>query len=92
MYKASNMKEVVENSIKAGWYYFDDDTMAFWGSEICTELFDNDTFVICEDNFDRSKRLYSVRKYNHEDASVDTIVFQKFDKLKDAIACAKECD
>ena len=29
MYKARNMKEVVENSIKAGWYYFDDDTMAF---------------------------------------------------------------
>ena len=88
-WEAKDIHDVVKNSIEAGWYFFDSDTMEFWNTTIETELFDNLCFVTSEDNFDRSKILYSVRRYNPEDASVDTITFQQHSILEEAIEFAK---
>lgn len=88
MFKAKNMSDVIKHHTMKGYHFFDEDTMRFWGSKIESELFNNGTFVTSEDNFNRTERLYSVRLYNSEDATIDTIVFQKFTNRKDAIAFA----
>lgn len=71
-------------------YFFTKETMDFWGSKVEAGMFDNDTFVTSEDNFDRSKKLYSVRKYDWNKHEVETITFQQHDNLADAIRFAEE--
>lgn len=89
----SRIKKVIRHSQMVGNHFFDKETMRFWVSEIESDLFQNNTFVTSEDNFDRSKRLYTVRKYNPETGDISTIgKFQQFETIDEAIKFALSVD
>lgn len=87
-YDAKNMDEVIANNTEAGYHWFDEDTMRFWGCEVVTKLFSNNTFITVDDNFNGTRKLYSIRTYDPDTAAVGTLSFQKHDKLDDAIEYA----
>ena len=87
----NRMKDAIRDSLRHGENFFTEETMRWWGSEIVEGMFDNDTFVTVEDNFNKTKRLYTARKYDWNSHDVETIsVFQQFDNANDAIRFAKE--
>lgn len=47
-----------------GYYFFDKDSMKFWGSKIHTAPNKYRFFIESHDNFDRTKKLYTVRFFN----------------------------
>jgi len=78
------MKEVMEANERIGHNFFRGDTMEFWGSELHSEVFAGEYFVTCEDNFNRTARLYTIRKAN-ADGSIDTVGdFQAYETLEQA--------
>lgn len=84
-------KPTIEDVIKDHkGHFFDEDTMSFWGSKIETDLIDGDMFVTSEDNYNRTEKLYSIRRYNWEDHTIDTISFQQFKTLDDAMEALME--
>ena len=87
----NRMKDAIADSLSHGENYFTKETMEWWGSEVVAGIFDNDTFVTVEDNFNKTKRLYTARKYDWNTHDVETISgFQQFDNSADAIRFAKE--
>ena len=70
--------------------FFSKSTMDSWNSEIEYGMLPNNTFVTSEDNFNRTKKLYSVRLYDWDKHSVETITFQQHRSLSDAIRFAEE--
>lgn len=77
----------------AGKHFFDPDTMRFWGTTEISELFPNNTFVTGDDNYNRTKKMYTVRLFVEETAEIKTVCgFQRFDNLEDAVAAAKAYD
>lgn len=89
--KNGRMQDAIEDSLRNGSHFFTKDTMDFWNSKVEAGMYENNTFVTSEDNFDRSRKLYSVRQYDWESHEVETITFQQHDNLEDAIRFAKEC-
>lgn len=88
--KNAKMQEAIQDSLRHGNYFFTKDTMDFWGSVVEYGMFSNSTFVTSEDNFNRTKKLFTARYYDWEKHSVETIgEFQQFDNLDDAIRFAK---
>ena len=84
------MKNAVTDSLRHGKFYFDEDTVRFWNCRIVAGMFPNDTFVTSEDNYNRTKILYTARKYDWENHSVETIgEFQQFHTAEEAILFAK---
>ena len=80
------MKDVIRLNKKAGFYFFDKDTIKFWNSNVESKLINN-LFVTSEDNFDRTKKLYTVREFDPEIYEVGTVGdFQAFEKLEDAMS------
>lgn len=74
----------------AGKHFFDADTMRFWGTTMVSELFPNNTFVTGDDNYDRSKKMYTVRLFDEDTAEIETVCgFQRFDNFDDAVKAAK---
>lgn len=85
----AKMKRAIADSKADDYHFFDKDTMRFWGSAVVTGMFPNDTFVTIEDNYNRTKKLYTVRQYNWETHRVATVSkFQEFERLDDAIEFA----
>ena len=79
------IKDVIRLNKGAGFYFFDKDTMRFWNSKVESKLISN-MFVTSEDNFDRTKKLYTVRGFDPETYEVETVGdFQAFEKLEDAM-------
>ena len=88
--KNDRMQEAIQDSLNHGSKFFTEDTIRFWGSSVEYGMFKNNTFVTSEDNFDRTKKLYTARLYDWEKHSVETIgEFQQFDNLDEAIVFAK---
>lgn len=80
------MEKAIRDSLAHGDYFFSKDTVKFWNSKVCAGMFPNNTFVTSEDNFDRSKTLYTARIYDWRTHSVETIgEFQAFVNLEDAV-------
>ena len=88
--KNEMMQEAIQDSLRHGNKFFTPDTMDFWGSEVVSGMYSNNTFVTSEDNFNRTKKLYSVRYYDWDKHEVETITFQQHNTLDDAIRFAKE--
>ncbi len=85
------MKDAIADSLRHGENYFTEETMEWWGSEIVAGMFINNTFVTREDNFNKTKKLYTARKYDWVTHDVETISgFQQFDNAEDAIEFAEE--
>ena len=80
------IKDVIRLNKRAGFHFFDKDTMEFWNSNVESELINN-LFVTSEDNFDHTKKLYTVREFDPETYKVGTVGdFQAFEKLEDAMS------
>ena len=47
-----------------GYHFFDKDSMRFWGSKVRTAPNKYRLFIESHDNFDRTKKLYTVRFFN----------------------------
>jgi hypothetical protein len=75
-----------------GYYFFEKDTMRFFGTRIVSELYKNNTFITSDyTGFERDKRAYSVRVFDPKTGSVDTAkfpngvsTFNKFVSIHDA--------
>lgn len=84
------MWEAISDSKRGDRFFFDPDTMDFWNCVVEAGLFPNNTFVTSEDNYDRSKTLYTVRHYDWEAHSITTIgEFLQFHTVEEAILFAK---
>lgn len=75
----------------AGFNWFDRATMRFWACRIHGGLRKGRYFITSEDNFDRSKRLFSIREAM-PDGSIHTPRFQRFATLAEAREGLKEVD
>jgi hypothetical protein len=75
-----------------GFYFFERDTMRFFGTKIVSPLYKNNTFITSDyTGFERNKRRYTVRVFNASTGAVDTAkdkngnsVFNKFYYIEDA--------
>ena len=84
--KNALMDKAICDSRNHGNYFFTPDTIRFWNSKVVAGMFPNNTFVTSEDNYDRSKTLYTARLYDWRTHSVETIgEFQAFSTMEDAI-------
>ena len=84
------MKRAVEDSLRHGNYFFTEDTVEFWNTRIVAGMFPNDTFVTSEDNYNRTKILYTARRYDWDTHDVETIGgFQQFTTAEEATLFAK---
>lgn len=80
-----------------GFYFFERDTMRFFGTKIVSTLYKNNTFITSDyTGFERNKRKYTVRVFNALTGSVDTAkdkdgssTFNKFYYIEDAREFAK---
>lgn len=80
-------KQIIAGSDK----WFSKSTMDFFNSEIYWETLykiDNDNFyfISSEDNFDKTQKLFSIRKaiFSGRDVKIETEAWQEFEKLADA--------
>lgn len=72
--KISEVKAITQSN---GYHFFDKNTMNYWGTRIETSVFANGCYVTSEDDFSKTKRLYTVRRFNGK--SIDTIgEFQQY--------------
>ena len=75
-----------------GFYFFERDTMRFFGTKIVSTLYSNNTFITSDyTGFERKKRRYTVRVFNASTGAVDTAkdkngnsTFNKFYYIEDA--------
>ena len=85
------LAEAIEKYNETGGYFFDEDTMRFFGSRIESDLYKNRCFITSENNFDGTKRFYTVRRFNEDFTSIDTIgEFNKITSKNTAQQIAKE--
>lgn len=85
------MYAAIKDDKENGHHFFSEEIMDFWNSTVEAGMYDNDTFITSEDNFDSSKILYTVRKYNWNTHEVETVgMFQAYDNLGDAVEFAIE--
>ena len=83
--KISEVKAIVRSN---GYHFFDKDTMKYCGTRIETSVFKNGCYVTSEDNFYKTKRLYTVRRFNGK--SIDTIGdFQQYKTKESAREAAR---
>lgn len=53
-------------------HFFDRETFKYWGSRIESALYKNRCFVTSENNFDSSRRAYTVRRFSPDFLHVET--------------------
>lgn len=71
-------------------HFFDPETMQFWNSRVETQVYKNLCFVTSEDNFDRTKKLYTVRQFSPDFKRINTVGdFQAYSSLAAAKEVAK---
>ena len=81
----SEVKSIIKSK---GHHFFDKDTMKYWGTRIETSVFKNGCFVTSEDNYNKTERLYTVRRFDGE--SIDTIgEFQQYKTKESAREAAR---
>jgi len=81
-----SLKEVQEISKKKHRHFFDGQAIEFWGSKIHSkELIKEKYFITSEDNFQQTKRFFTVREFDVQTGKVETIgKFQQFETLEEA--------
>lgn len=75
-----------------GYYFFERDTMHFFGTRIVSTLYKNNTFITSDyTGFERKKRKYTVRVFDNSTGAVNTAkdkngnsTFNKFYFIEDA--------
>lgn len=59
-----------------GGHFFDRETFKYWGSRIESALYKNRCFVTSENNFDGSRRAYTVRRFSPDFLHIETAVIR----------------
>jgi hypothetical protein len=79
------LQDVIEDNQKAGYHFFDKETMSFFHSRIETGLLRNKYFITSEmSGWQSTERAYTIRKAE-ADGSIKTIgEFRQYKKLEDA--------
>ena len=68
------LAEVKQKNNEAGFYFFEPETMRFFGSRVESSLYKNNTFVTSEySGFDRKTRAYTVRLFNEKTCNIDDV-------------------
>ena len=66
-------------------YFFTRDTKQFWGSTNATDLIHGYYFITKEDNFNRTKKLFTIRKFTSDYQNIKTVgEFQAYSTLHQA--------
>lgn len=74
-----------------GGHFFDRETFKYWGSRIESGLYKNRCFVTSENNFDGSRRAYTVRRFSPDFLNIETVgEFQQYALKEAAREAAKE--
>lgn len=85
------MIEAKEIYKQNGGHFFNKDTMRFWGSKTETELYKNRCFVTSDDNFDRTKKLYTIRQFSEDYKHVETVgEFQAYETKSAAVEALQD--
>lgn len=72
-------------------HFFDRETFKYWGSRIESTLYKNRCFVTSENNFDGSRRAYTVRRFSPDFLHIETVgEFQQYALKETAREAAKE--
>ena len=84
--KISEVKAIV---VAIGSKWFSEETMKLFGTKIETSVFKNGCFVTSDNNFDRTERLYTVRRFTGE--SIETVgKFQQYKTKESAREAARK--
>ena len=87
--KTLTVGEMKARNKAAGYNWFDNGTMKFFGTKIESAPNAKGIFITSEYNFDRTKRLYTLRKFE-SDSTVTTIgEFQAYNTKSAALAARK---
>ena len=87
------MQEAIKKYQSTGKHFFDEDTIEFWGTKLESDLFDNRCFVTSEDDFYKTKRLFTVRQFSEKYDATETIgEFQQYQTKEEAVEAAKEIE
>ena len=78
-----NFKEMKELNESIGDIWFSKDALAFWNTEIMTDSNELGLFITSDDDYDRTKKLYSVRRIA-KTGHVETLSFQCAGTLSEA--------
>lgn len=80
------MRDAIGDHKAHGRHFFDDDMMEFFNIKIELGMTNNNLFITSEDDFDKTRILYTVRKYDWEKHWVIIVSkFQEFETLEDAM-------
>ena len=66
-------------------HFFSGNNIRFWNSTIESELLKGAYFITSEDNYNRSRLLYSIHKYDWEEHDVKTLIFQGYKTRNEAL-------
>ena len=80
----TDLKEAIKKNKKGKYHFFDKETIAFWGTVVYEPLYPRRYFITADDNFDRTRKLFSVRRFSEDYRRVETIEFQAFTSLEEA--------
>lgn len=85
----SEARAIYENQKEA--YFFSRDAMRYWGCRIESGLYKNRCFITSENNFDGSRRGYTIHRFSKDFKRIETIgEFQEYSSLNSAREAAKE--
>ena len=81
--KHMSLTEIKRAHEANGGYFFREDTMKYWGTKLHGYTTRYNLFITSDDNFNGTKKLFSVRFYNAEKDTFESI-FQKCGTLQEA--------
>lgn len=85
------MADVRKANADAGYYFFEKDTMRFFGTRIVSSLYKNNTFITSDyTGFERNKRKFTVRVFDEKSGSVETARFQNGNSTFNAFSSVED--
>lgn len=85
--------DIKKINAEKGFFFFSKKNMRLFKSKIESGLYKNNCFITSECNFDGTKRFYTVRKFNPESGSIETIgEFQQFKTIDSAREFARSVE
>lgn len=88
-YRFTNIGEIKEANRELGGHWFNADTLRFFGSEVLPTVYGGRYFITKEDNFQRTKKLYTVRQAQ-PNGDIDTVgEFQAYATRAEAVKAIK---
>lgn len=85
-----NMFDAIARYKIGGGHFFDIETLMFWDSKICQDLYGDKYFITSEPNYDGKDRRFTIRAFSNNYTSVDTVgEFRQYGTLAEAKSAVK---